>query len=394
LSKYMNQTPHRPESNERFAVNLRVTVAHGHSIKELAMDIAIEQSIEIPEDCIPDETHERGIVGRIETIEPIPDSKNQFDVTISYRTDNTGFSMPQFLNIVFGNISMKNGIKVTSLDIPDSLLDTFAGPQFGIEGIRAMLGVYNRPLACTAIKPIGLATDKLASMVADYSRGGLDIIKEDHNMADLAYHPFMERVARLQEAVVETNASTGGSTMYFPMVNGGFEEIEKQFARVHSLGIRGVLTAPLLIGTDTVRVLSRRYNLAVLAHPAFTGTHFHDPNHGMTPAVLFGTIFRLMGADVSIFPNAGGRFGFTHQECLDVADALKKPLGKLKPAFPCAAGGMKLNLIGAMAETFGADSVLLIGGALMQNSKDLAKNAAEFMDGIRQHFKEERRLPR
>ncbi len=387
----MNQTPHRPESDERFAVNFRVTVTPGQDVKELAMDIAIEQSIEIPEDCIPDETHEQGIVGRIESITPIPGTNDQFNLTISYRTDNTGFSIPQFLNIVYGNISMKKGIKVTSLDIPDSLLDTFAGPQFGIEGIRAMLGVYNRPLACTAIKPIGLPTAQLASMVAAYSRGGLDIIKEDHNMADIAYHPFMERVARLQEAVVETNASTGGSTLYFPMVNGGHDEIEKQFARVKSLGIKGVLTAPLLIGTDTVRTLSRRYNLAVLAHPAFTGTHFHDPNHGMTPAVLLGTIFRLMGADISIFPNFGGRFGFTQQECLDVADALKKPIGKLKPAFPCAAGGMKLNLIGAMAETFGADCVLLIGGALMQNSKDLAKNATEFMDTIRQHFAEERR---
>ena len=29
-----------------------------------------------------------------------------------------------------------------------------------------------------------------------------------------------------------------------------------------------------------------------MTHPTFTGTHFHDPRHGMTPAILLGTLFR------------------------------------------------------------------------------------------------------
>ncbi len=382
----MRELNQRVESTERFSVIFRITVSDGRSIEEHARDIASEQTVEIPYDIIPTEITEQGIVGQIDAISQVANAENQFEVVISYRCDNTAYSVPQFLNVLYGNISIKKGIKIIGLDLPDSLLNAIGGPGFGIEGIRAMAGVYNRPLACTALKPVGLSPTQLAAMAADYARGGLDLIKEDHGMADVVYHPFAERVARCQEAVVRTNASTGGNSLFFPMVNGGFDQIEEQFKLVKSLGIQGVLTAPMLVGLDTVRVLARRYRLALMAHPAFTGTHFHDPDHGMTPAVLLGTLYRLIGADISIFPNAGGRFAFSEQECRDLADALRKPLGNLKPALPCPAGGMKLDRVEALGQIYGEDAVFLIGGALMQHSPNLAKNAAVFMEAIHRCF--------
>ena len=167
------------------------------------------------------------------------------------------------------------------------------------------------------------------------------------------------------------------------MVNGGFDQIEAQFAFVKEQGIAGVLAAPMLVGLDTVRTLARRYGLAVMAHPSLAGTYFHDLNHGMTPAVLLGTIFRLCGADISVFPNAGGRFSFTERECTDLAAALRAPLGALRPALPSPAGGMRIDRIGAMIQMFGLDTVLLIGGNLLQHSRDLTRSAAAFMDAIR-----------
>ncbi|HEX2910785.1 MAG TPA: RuBisCO large subunit C-terminal-like domain-containing protein [Chloroflexia bacterium] len=386
----MTETLYKEASPERFSVTFHITVYDGNNIAELASDIALEQSVEIPADCVPAEIIEQGIVGQIETVEKLPAVQNQYRVFISYRCDSTAYSIPQFLNLLYGNISIKRGIKITDLALPERLLKAFGGPGYGIEGIRSLTGVYNRPLASTALKPVGLSSSQLARLASDYARGGLDIIKEDHNMSDVVYHPFAERVARIQEAITETNTRTGGNTLYFPMVNGGFDIIEKQFALVKSLGIKGVLMAPMLVGPDTVRTLARRYDLAIMAHPAFTGTHFHDRSHGITPAVLLGTIFRLAGADISIFPNNGGRFGFTRQECQDLAEALRKPLGEIKPAFPCPAGGMKLDRIGELAEAYGEDCVLLIGGGLMQYDSDQARSAAAFMESIRKCFNEKR----
>ncbi|MEI7554515.1 RuBisCO large subunit C-terminal-like domain-containing protein [Candidatus Chlorohelix sp.] len=387
----MNEALKRKESDERFSVTYQITVYDNRSIEEHARDITVEQSVEIPHDCIPDEIHERGIVGWIESIEPILNTQNQYDVVISYRSDNTAFSIPQFLNVIYGNISLKKGIKIIKLDLTPALLDVFGGPAYGIEGIRNLTGTYKRPLACTALKPLGLSTTQLAKMAGEYASGGLDIIKEDHGMADMAYHRFVERVPRFQEAVTEANAKTGGNTLFFPMISGGFDEIEQQVALAKSLDIKGILVAPLLVGVDTVRALARKYKLAIMTHPSFTGTHFHDPAHGMTPAVLLGTIFRLIGADISIFINSGGRFAVTEEECQDLATALRGTLGHIKPSFPCPGGGMRLDRIEAMAQSFGQDTVMLIGGALMQHSRDLEKSASLFMEGIRQHFGEERR---
>jgi ribulose-bisphosphate carboxylase large chain len=382
----MSQVKQRVESAERLAVTYRIAVSDERNIEDHAIDLAVEQSVEIPHECIPDEITERGIVGQVESIEPILGTEKLFDVVVSYRCDNTAFSVPQFINVVYGNISMKRGVKVVGLDLPSSLLEAFGGPVFGIDGVRSLTGVLKRPIACTALKPIGLSTKKLASMAADYARGGLDILKEDHAMADLVYHPFAERVERCQEAITKTNASTGGNTLYFPMISGGYDEIEKQVSIVKNAGCLGVLVAPMLVGADLIRVLARRHNLAVMTHPALTGIFYCEPSSGMSMSVLLGTIFRVLGADISIFPNAGGRFDYTDQECRETADMLRNPLGSLKPTLPCPAGGMKLDRIGTMAENFGEDTVLLIGGGLMQYSSDLAKSASVFMEAIRKHF--------
>jgi ribulose 1,5-bisphosphate carboxylase large subunit-like protein len=59
-----------------------------------------------------------------------------------------------------------------------------------------------------------------------------------------------------------------------------------------------------LLGFDCVRFLTAKYPIIVMAHPSFSGTHFHDRAHGMPPGVLLGKIFRLLGSDASIFPKS------------------------------------------------------------------------------------------
>jgi ribulose-bisphosphate carboxylase large chain len=208
------------------------------------------------------------------------------------------------------------------------------------------------------------------------------VIKDDHGLMDQAFHPFKERVARLQDAIRNANAKTGRKTLYFPMVSGRFDQIEDQMAFAAAEGCAGALIAPLLIGPDTGFHLARKYGLAVMTHPSFTGTHFHDPEHGMTPAMLLGRLFRVFGADISVFPNAGGRFTFTDQECRDLAIAMQEPLGDVRPGFPSPAGGMTIERIDSMVAAFGHDAVFLIGGALMRHSPDPEIGARAFIAGI------------
>jgi len=128
--------------------------------------------------------------------------------------------------------------------------------------------------------------------------------------------------------------------------------------------------------------------MVTMAHPSLTGVFFHSAVHGMTPSVLLGTIFRLIGADVSIFPNSGGRFFFSNDECRAISKSLKEPLGSLKAAFPCPAGGMSLDRMKDLANDFGEDAVFLIGGYLLQNWADPTDAIKAFMDEIRLRFHE------
>jgi len=377
--------PH-PSTDTRFTVRYRIKTRDSASIEQEAKDITIEQTIEAPLECATESILQNGVIGRVESITSAEGGDDTHDVDISYRCDITGYSTAQLLNVIYGNISLKNNIRVVSLDFPQEILSMFPGPTHGIEGIRTLLGVFGRPLACTPLKPMGLSVGELGALAGAFARGGVDIIKDDHGLGNQPFHPFRERIVRCQDAIDNENVRSGRATVYCPMLSGGFDAIEAQARQCIEAGVRGMLIAPMLVGFDTVRYLSQTYGAVVIGHPALTGTFFSGEVHGMTPAVLLGTMFRLLGADISVFPNAGGRFCFTKKECLDLAVALRAPLGSMKKAFPCPAGGLAMETIADVSQDYGADTVLLIGGSLLKRSSDVAGSAAEFMDRIRSVF--------
>jgi ribulose-bisphosphate carboxylase large chain len=90
---------------------------------------------------------------------------------------------------------------------------------------------------------------------------------------------------------------------------------------------------------------------------------------------------RLAGADLSVYPNYGGRFSFSREECWDVANALIGPLGDLEPAFPSPGGGMTLDRVEEIVEFYGNDVALLIGGDLHRGDS-LVETASRFREAI------------
>ena len=91
-----------------------------------------------------------------------------------------------------------------------------------------------------------------------------------------------------------------------------------------------------------------------------------------------GQVNRLAGADASIFPNYGGRFCFTRDDCRRLADGAVSPMGHIKPMFPTPAGGMSLDRVGEMCEMYGCDAIFLIGGGLYRFGTDLVESCREF----------------
>jgi ribulose-bisphosphate carboxylase large chain len=85
---------------------------------------------------------------------------------------------------------------------------------------------------------------------------------------------------------------------------------------------------------------------------------------------MFGKLFRLYGADAVIFANFGGRFSYARETCIRIADTARAPWHHFAPSVPVPAGGMAVERSRELVECFGRDTMLLIGGSLL-DTEDL-----------------------
>ena len=301
---------------------------------------------------------------------------------VTFAIETVGTELTQLINVVFGNISLKPGIRVERIELPARLAEAFKGPRLGRDGLRAALSVPKRPLLSTALKPMGLGVHKLADMTYRLALGGIDIIKDDHGLADQTFAPFRERVQRCAEAVARANRETGYQCIYVANVTARHNEIGARAEFARQAGAGGLLIAPGLAGFDAMRWLADddRIALPIMSHPAFQGGLVTSADNGFSHYALFGQLPRLAGADASIFPNCGGRFSFTCDECQSIAQSSAAALGHIKPIFPMPGGGMSLERVPEMLEIYGRDVIFLIGGGLHQHESDLGTACRYFRE--------------
>lgn len=348
--------------------------------RQRAEEIIVEQTIEYPAELVTNSFILDHVIGHIEEFTQV--ANQHFSIRVSYLIEETGFMLPQFLNVVYGNISLKTGIQVERLEIPDELLAYFRGPRFGIKGIRELLGVPKRPLLGSAIKPMGLPNSDLAKMAYDYAIGGLDIIKDDHSLNDLPYSGFKDRVKQCADAVHSANAKTGAAALYLPCIVAPFEKMLEYAYFAKQAGAGGFLAVPGLTGLDSMRMLADQddLNLPILYHPAFHGSYFMGSESSFSKYAFFGQIIRLAGADASIFANFGGRFTFTRTECEQIVEGCKTPMGNLKSIFPAPAGGITFGMLSEMKEVYDRDVLYIMGGGLHRGGSDLVANCRKFRE--------------
>ncbi len=367
-------------SGERFSVIYRLLSADQQEARQKAWDICLEQTVEFPEELVPAGMIRDDIVGRIEALTPI--SAGVYQAVISYAVETAANEFTQLLNVVFGNSSIKPGIRVERLELPQVLLSQYAGPRFGRAGLRQLLGVSSRPLLFTALKPMGLNPAQLAGMAYQCAMGGIDIIKDDHGLTNQVFAPFRERVTACVEAVEKANARTGRQTIYVPNITAPANEVVARARLAKTLGAKGVMLSPAITGLDVMKFLAEddEFGLPVISHPAFQGSYVTAHDNGISHFALFGQITRLAGADVVIYPNFGGRFSFSREECQDIVRGTCTDMGQIKPIFPSPGGGMSLDRIGELMAVYGNEVIFLVGGGLFKRGPDLEENCRYFRD--------------
>lgn len=243
-----------------------------------------------------------------------------YRVIIAYPNDTAGEELPQFLNVVFGNTSLKFGISVENVTLSRHLMNNrnmFPGPRFGIEGLRKLVNVEQAPLLCTALKPMGRSSQEFADMAYSLAKGGIDIIKDDHGLGNQVWAPFKERIRLCSQSVLRANQETGRNSLYAPCLNCPSDKIIKRAFYAKECGAGAVMLLPGLSGWDVVRQLASNctFGLPILIHPAMLGgwlqTHYNDSDNcnsdedchprGLSHKFLFGVLPRLCGGDGELY---------------------------------------------------------------------------------------------
>ena len=368
-------------SHERIRLTYELTCGVGQKPEAIAIGIAYESTVELPDECLTDADRDR-VVGEVEELEAVGD--DLWRVVLSYTTELIGGSLVQLLNLIYGNISLSRGIRLIEVEWPPTMGESFPGPRFGIGGLRDLCGVgEGRPLSCAVAKPVGSSVDQLVDRCRDLTLGGVDLIKDDHSLGDQWWAPFYDRVGRCQAAIQAANDEVGGSTVYLPTLTASGAELAKRVAYLHSIGCRGATVLPIYLGLDTVRELAASSGLALLGHPSGSGVFFQE-RAGIAPDVLLGQIYRLAGCDVVNFPRAGGRFPLSQVMEARIVHNLQVPMGPIRPASPAPGGSVEVESVSPWLDRYGPDAVFVVGASLFRGSRvrELASRLAGAMQVV------------
>jgi ribulose-bisphosphate carboxylase large chain len=295
-------------------------------------------------------------------------------------------NMPNVLSSVAGNVfglrALRN-LRLLDIEFPSRLVKGFKGPRFGIEGIRELLRVRERPLVGTIIKPkLGLKTADHARVAYEAWVGGCDIVKDDENLSSQRFNPFEERVVATLDSRDRAESETGERKMYMANVTAETEIMLKRAEFVLAHGGEYVMVDILTCGFSAMQTLrGTDFKLVIHAHRAGHAAFTKNPKHGIAMRPI-AKVARIIGVDQLHVGTVVGKMSETKHEVLKNVEALKMPLNGLKPVLPVASGGLHPRLVPALMETFGNDFVIQAGGGIHGHTEGTTAGAKAMRQAV------------
>lgn len=293
-----------------------------------------------------------------------------------FETDN----VPNILSSIAGNImGMKvvKKIRLEDVSFPKAILKSFSGPKYGIEGIRKMMKIKERPLIGTIIKPkLGLNTQHHAQSAYESWKGGCDIVKDDENLASQKFNEFRERLAQTLEKSYQAEEETGEKKAYLINVTAETKEMIKRAQLAEDLGCKYVMIDILTSGWAALQTLREaNFKLAIHAHRAMHAAFDRNPEHGISMMVI-ADFARLIGVDqIHIGTGIGKLEGdiefieeLNEEMAMKNVKATKKRLEQkwmnLKPVLGVSSGGLHPGHVPFLIKHLGKDLVIQAGGGI------------------------------
>lgn len=275
-----------------------------------------------------------------------------FNVTIFYPFNNFGKKIPNLLTAVCGEGVFHApdicAVRLLDIDFPQSFLDDFQGPQFGVNGLREMLDVHDRPLLLGVIKPnVGLSPEPFAELGYQAWLGGLDIAKDDEQLGDVSWSSVEERSRLLGALCKKAEAETGEKKIYLTNIT---DEVDK-LIELHDIAVKNGAKAVMINGMTTgfsaVRMLRKHASVPLVSHFDFMAPYIQLPWFGVRDKV-FTKLQRMAGYDVLIYPGLDSRLKVPEEDVIANAEACLCKFGRLKKTLPVPAGSQWAGSLGRL----------------------------------------------
>jgi 2,3-diketo-5-methylthiopentyl-1-phosphate enolase len=305
---------------------------------------------------------------------------HQYLITIGYPPANTENDIPSLLTMIFGKISLDGQIRLEDIVFPPAYLKG-KGPRFGIEGIRKQVGQRSRPLTMAIFKPcVGLTPKELAGMFYELAMGGMHLVKDDEILPDLSICPTEKRLEACLEAGEKARKQTKRRTLYAVNLTGPVSQLQSKARRLAKEGAECFLLNVLSYGYGVLEEL-REVGVPIMAHPALAGGLCGSPNTGMSYRVVLGSLMRLGGADIVLFPSSYGTVALPKPETDAITQALTQP-SPLRKSFPGPSAGIHPGLVPKILEDYGNDVIINAGGGVHGHPNGTRAGALAFQQAI------------
>lgn len=263
-------------------------------------------------------------------------------VTVAHPHGNFGPKLPNLLSAVCGEGTYFTPgipiVKLLDISFPENYLARFEGPKFGIEGIREMLGAYNRPIFFGVVKPnIGLQPEHFAELAYQAWLGGLDIAKDDEMLADVEWSPTKKRSELLGKSRIRAEELTGDKKIYLANITDEVDKMIEQHDVAVANGANALLVNALPVGLSAVRMLRKHTKVPLIGHFPFIAAFSRLEKYGVHTKVIT-KLQRLAGFDAIIMPGFGNRMMTPEEEVRENIEVCLNDMGTHKRSLPVPGG--------------------------------------------------------
>ncbi|NMA44474.1 MAG: ribulose-bisphosphate carboxylase [Candidatus Diapherotrites archaeon] len=262
-------------------------------------------------------------------------------VWIAYPTrlfDRIG-NVQNILTYIVGNtLGMKEIIALKLLDVwfPPAMLEQYDGPSYTIDDMRKYLGVYNRPILGTIIKPkMGLTSSEYAEVCYDFWVGGGDFVKNDEPQANQDFCPYEKMVEHVKKAMDKAVKETGQKKIHsFNVSAPDYDTMIQRCEMIRSAGFEkgsyAFLIDGITAGWMAVQTLRRKYpDVFIHFHRAGHGAFTRKENPIGYSVLVLSKFARLAGASGVHTGTAGvGKMSGTPEEDITAAQNISRVQAK------------------------------------------------------------------